>query len=377
MIENIFLKRTKACRSLSVTSMLVFCLSFISGPSCSQQPDSLDIMIGQMIMVGFPSQKVIADDPTVQEIRDGKVGGVVLFEKNIENTNSYTRLKQLTWSLQSAAEQPLFIALDHEGGRVNRLKEKYGFPKTVSAQYLGKTGNLDSVRFYGEIYASTLAGLGFNINFAPVVDLSINKNNPVIHKIERSYSDDPDSVTLFAEQMIAAHDRFGVISVVKHFPGHGSSHADTHLGIADVTDYWQQKETEPYRNLIDNGRVRAVMTAHIVNKRLDPEGLPGTLSRPIVTGLLRNELNFDGVVFSDDMQMHAITKYYGLEKAIKLSIQAGVDVLIFSNNIPASEERTVDAVHRIIKELVRSGEITEERIAQSYARIMKLKASIR
>ncbi len=377
MVENIFLKRTKVCRSLSVTSMLVLCLSLISGPSCSQQPDSLDIMIGQMIMVGFPSQKVIADDPTVQEIRDGKVGGVVLFEKNIENTNSYTRLKQLTWSLQSAAEQPLFIALDHEGGRVNRLKEKYGFPKTVSAQYLGKTGNLDSVRFYGEIYASTLAGLGFNINFAPVVDLSINKNNPVIHKIERSYSDDPDSVTLFAEQMIAAHDRFGVISVVKHFPGHGSSHADTHLGIADVTDYWQQKETEPYRNLIDNGRVRAVMTAHIVNKRLDPEGLPGTLSRPIVTGLLRNELNFDGVVFSDDMQMHAITKYYGLEKAIKLSIQAGVDVLIFSNNIPASEERTVDAVHRIIKELVRSGEITEERIAQSYARIMKLKASIR
>lgn len=371
-MSNTSNKNTGSCRYLSMISSFFFiCLSI---PLLSQKPGSLDIKIGQMIMVGFPGQEVKKNDPTLQEIKDGKVGGVVLFEKNIKAKNSYTQLKQLNWALQSAAQQPLFIALDHEGGKVNRLKEKYKFPKTVSAKYLGEVGSLDSVRFYGEIYASTLAGLGFNVNFAPVVDLSINKNNPVIHKIERSYTDDPGVMTLFAQEMIKAHDRFHVVSVVKHFPGHGSSHADTHLGIADVTDYWQSKEIEPYKNLIDRGQVKAVMTAHIVNKRLDTLGLPGTLSHPIVTGLLREKLGFDGVVFSDDMQMHAITKYYGLEKAIKLSIQAGVDVLIFSNNIPASKERTVDAVHRIIKALVESGEITTDRIDQSYRRVMRLKS---
>ena len=373
-IMNSYSIMTKLFRSPFV--LIVYTLPFLlfASPLLSQDMDSLDVKIGQMIMVGFPGQEVMQDDPTLQEIKGGKVGGVVLFEKNILADNPYIKLKQLNWALQSAAPQPLFIALDHEGGKVNRLKEKYKFPKTVSAQYLGEIGSLDTVRFYGEIYASTLAGLGFNVNFAPVVDLSINKDNPVIHKIQRSYTDDPDSMTLFAQEMIAAHDRFNVISVVKHFPGHGSSHADTHLGIADVTDYWQSKEIKPYKDLIDSGQVKAVMTAHIVNKRLDTLGLPGTLSHPIVTGLLREELGFGGVVFSDDMQMHAITKYYGLEKAIKLSIQAGVDVLIFSNNIPASEERTVDAVHRIIKALVKSGEITEDRIDGSYRRIMKLKS---
>ncbi len=328
-------------------------------------------------MVGFPGQSVQPNDSTLAEIRAGKVGGVLLFEKNIQSKNSDVNLKQLNKTLQSAAPQTLFIALDHEGGKVNRLKEKYGFPRTVSAKYLGETGNMDSVRFYGELYASTLAGLGFNVNFAPVVDLSINKNNPVIHKIERSFSANPDSMTLFAETMIVAHNKFNMISVLKHFPGHGSSHADTHLGLADVTDHWKEIELEPYRRLIRKNEVGAIMTAHIVNKKLDKEGRPGTLSKPIVTDLLRKRLGFRGVVFSDHMQMHAITKYYGLEKAIELSINAGVDVLIFSNNIPNSEERTVDAVHRIVRQLVKEGKIKEERIDESYMRISRLKEDLK
>ncbi|MEM6523487.1 MAG: glycoside hydrolase family 3 N-terminal domain-containing protein [Bacteroidota bacterium] len=361
-----------------IYKLLTLCLWLTTSVCLSQsnEVDSLDFKIGQMIMVGHPGQAILSDDPTLQEIRDGKVGGVVLFEKNIDPKNSYIKFKQLTWSLQKAAPLPLFVALDHEGGKVNRLKEKYSFPPTVSAKYLGETGNIDSVRFYGEIYASTLAGLGFNVNFAPVVDLSINKENPVIHKIERSYSSNPDSMVMFAETMIEAHNRFGVLPVLKHFPGHGSSHADTHLGIADVTQYWQPQELEPYRKLIDSSKVRSIMTAHIVNKKLDSLGLPGTLSKPIVTALLRDSLHFKGVVFSDDMQMHAITKYYGLEKAVEYSINAGVDVLIFSNNIPNSEERTVDAVHRIVKQLVKEGKIDRRRIDESFDRIINLKAKL-
>lgn len=346
-------------------------------PAMSQSiSDSLDFKIGQMLIVGYPKQEAGLNDQTIDDISKGRVGGVILFEKNIKSHNSYIKLKQLTWQLQEKAPVPLFLAIDQEGGKVNRLKEKYGFPKTVSAQYLGQIADLDSTKFYAEITAATLAGLGFNVNFAPVVDLSTFKENPVIAKIERAYSADPDTVAMHAAAVIEAHRQFGIVTVLKHFPGHGSSHADTHLGIADVTDYWQSKELGPYQSLLEQNKVDAIMTAHIVNKRLDKEGLPGTLSKEIMTHLLRDSLQYNGVIFSDDMQMHAITKHYGLEKAIKLSILAGVDVLMFSNNIQGSENRTVDAVHDIIKKLVKNGEVSSDRIDESYRRIIKLKSQL-
>ncbi|MBL3657829.1 glycoside hydrolase family 3 protein [Fulvivirga sediminis] len=353
----------------------VFVCLFITVKSFAQRVDSLDFKIGQMLMVGYASTEIKEDNATIKDIEAGKVGGILLFEKNINPKDSYVKLKQLTWTLQQHAPVPLFVAIDQEGGKVNRLKEKYGFPKSVSADYLGKVASLDSTQFYAEMTASTLAGLGFNVNFAPVVDLSINKSNPIIARADRAYSDNPDSVALHAAKVIDAHRKFNIVTVLKHFPGHGSSHSDTHLGIADVTDYWQSKEVTPYDSLLRNGEIDAIMTAHIVNKKLEPQGLPGTLSKKIVTGLLRDSLHYNGVVFSDDMQMHAITKHYGLEKSVKLSIQAGVDVLIFSNNIQGSENRTVDTVHDIIKKLIKNGDLTEERINESYQRIMKLKRS--
>jgi beta-N-acetylhexosaminidase len=218
-----------------------------------------------------------------------------------------------------------------------------------------------------------LAGLGININFAPVVDLASNPNNPIIAKFGRAFSANEDSVTLLAKEFIRQHHRYGVLTSLKHFPGHGSSKDDTHLGIADVTNTWNEKELKPYQQLIDSGYADAVMTSHIVNKTLDNNGNPGTLSHDILDGILRKRLKFDGVVFSDDMQMHAITKHYGLEETIKLAINAGVDIMTFSNNISGSDERTVDKVHKIIKDFVNRGEIPAARIDQSYKRIIKLK----
>lgn len=339
----------------------------------AQTRDSLDIKIGQMILIGFPGTKV--DEKVLQEIRQGKVGSIIIFEKNIPEKNSYTELKKITWTYQHAASIPLFIAIDQEGGRVNRLKEKYGFPRSVSAAKLGKY-NIDSVQFYAETTAATLAGLGINVNFAPVVDLSSNPTNPIIAKPERAFSTQADSVTLFAREVIRQHRKLGIVSVLKHFPGHGSSKADTHLGIADVTNTWNESELYPYKTLIDSGEVDAIMTAHIVNKKLDKAGYPGTLSKKVIDSLLRKQFHYHGVVFSDDMQMHAITKHYGLEEAIKLSINAGVDILTFSNNISGSQERTVDKVHAIIKKFVENGTISKERIDQSFTRIMKLKQQL-
>jgi beta-N-acetylhexosaminidase len=356
-----------------ITLLLGVLPSFGQPGEIIRQSDSLDIKIGQMIMVGYNGTSLKTNDPIIDEIKNGSVGGVILFEKNIADSNSALNLKRLISGLQAEAEVPLIIAIDQEGGTVNRLKSKYGFPESVTAAYLGELDNEDSTRYYARQTATTLANLGFNVNFAPVLDLASNPNNPIIAKYGRAYSADPQMVTKHAAITIAEHTRLKVITVGKHFPGHGSSLADTHLGMADVTDTWDISELYPYKALIKTGALKAVMSAHIVNMNLDPEGLPGTLSRKILHDILRQDLGFKGVVFSDDMQMQAITEHYGLEKAIELGINAGLDVIIFSNNIQNSEERTVATVHNIIKKLVNDGKIQQSRIDESYHRIIKLK----
>src|SRR5688572_21921525 len=358
-------------RSISICFFLTFGMVV---QSSAQTLDSLDIKIGQMILIGFPGPAV--DFKVLEEIRAGKVGSIILFEKNIPPTKSFVALKKIIWTYQQAATIPLFVSIDQEGGRVNRLKDKYGFPRSITAAAMGKSPNLDSVRFYAEATASTLAGLGINMNFGPVVDLASNPNNPIIAKYGRAFSANEDSVVLFAKEFIKEHHRFNVLTSLKHFPGHGSSKDDTHLGIADVTNTWEERELKPYASLIDSGYVDAIMTSHIVNRKLDKQGNPGTLSTDILDGILRKRLKYQGVIFTDDMQMHAITKHYGLEDAIKLAINGGVDIMTFSNNIQGSDERTVDKVHAIIKEFVSKGIVKKERIDESYARIMKLKSRL-
>lgn len=365
--------RNTEVKLLNFTRIVTFIL-LSATVSRAQQLDSLDIKIGQMILVGFPGTTV--DEKVLEEVRLGKVGSIILFEKNIPPQNSFIALKKITWTYQQAASIPLLIGIDQEGGKVNRLKDKYGFPKSITAAAMGKSPTLDSVRFYGEATASTLSGLGININFAPVVDLASNPNNPVIVKHGRAFSADEDSVILMAKEFIKTHRKYGVLTALKHFPGHGSSNDDTHLGIADVTNTWEEKELKPYESLIDSGFADAVMTSHIVNRKLDTKGNPGTLSADMLTGILRNRLGFEGVIFTDDMQMHAITRHYGLEEAIKLAINGGVDIMTFSNNIQGSEERTVEKVHSIIHKMVLTGEIKKSRIDESFKRIMRLKARL-
>jgi len=354
---------------------LIFTLLFVCTYSFAQVIDSLDIKIGQMILIGVPKAEL--DTLVLEEVRSGKVGSLILFEKNIPNRpNAFASVKKLTWAYQHAAPIPLFICIDQEGGKVNRLKEKYGFTRSITAAAIGKYGSMDSVRFYAEATAATLAGLGINVNFAPTVDLAINKTNTVIVKPERSYSSNPDTVVMMAKEVIKEHRKFGVITSLKHFPGHGSSKEDTHFGVADVTNTWSDIELKPFKMLIEQGFTDGVMTSHIVNKKLDASGLPGTLSKEILDGLLRKKLGYNGVVFSDDMQMHAISQNYSLEETIRLAINAGVDIMCFSNNIQGSDFRTVDKVHDLIRQMVAKGEITTKRIDESFRRIMQLKKKL-
>jgi beta-N-acetylhexosaminidase len=356
-------------KALSLLILVISCLGIHA-----QTRDSLDIKIGQMIMIGMPKAEV---DPIVlEEVRSGKAGAIIYFEKNIPVKNSYMAFKKMSYTYQQAAPIPLFITIDQEGGKVNRMKEKYGFPRSITATAMGKDSKLDSVRFYGVSTGAALSGVGINVNFAPVVDVAIEPLNTVIVKVERSFSKSEDTVAIMAKEFIKTHRKVNVITVLKHFPGHGSSLADTHLGIADVTNTWNERELKPYKALLDSGYVDAIMTSHIVNKKLDPRGYPGTLSNRIMDSLLRKTLGYNGVIFSDDMQMHAITEHYGLEDAIKLAINAGVDIMCFSNNIQGSESRTVDKVHKIIRGYVEKGVISKERIDQSFRRVLQLKGKM-
>lgn len=335
---------------------------------------SLDEKIGQMIMIGINDRKSLAaDDSLIAEIRSGKMGGIILFEKNIASTNSAETIKKLIADMQKYAPTPLFMSIDEEGGKVHRLKEKYGFVAMPSAGYLGNLNNIDSTIYYTNRLAAELKELGFNLNYAPCLDLATNPNNPIIAKVGRSYSADPAVVAMQAGASINAHHTQGIKTIVKHFPGHGSSSSDSHLGIVDVTNQWNIIELLPYKSLIDSGYIDAVMTAHIINEHLDASKLPGTLSKVMVTDILRTMLGYKGVVFSDDMQMYAISKNYGLENAIKLSILAGVDVLVFGNNVTVSDRIKASEIHAIIKKLVLSGEIPESRINEAYERILELK----
>lgn len=348
-------------------------------PSLSwAQTDSLDIKIGQMIIIGLDDfNKLDKKEPIFHSIRTGTVGNIIIFEKHINPKKPAKSLKEITDYINLIAPIKPLIGIDEEGGKVNRLKPKYGFPKTVSAQYLGDLHNEDSTRYYASSSAIIMKSLGINMNFAPTVDVKLNPKNPVIAKPERSYSADPDTVSFQAGIMIDEQSKYGIINVLKHFPGHGSSNSDSHYGMADVTDTWKIDELFPYNTLIREGKVKAIMTAHIVNGQLDEERNPATLSEKIVTGLLRDFLRFEGVIFSDAMEMQAISKHYGTEEAVVKAINAGVDIVMFGNNGNLADEIRPFEIHDMIKRNVIQGNIPLSRIDESFRRIMKLKNSIK
>ena len=339
---------------------------------------SLDVKIGQMIMVGFRGLSVTDDHPIVRDLQEFHVGSIVFFAYDVANKvpvfniESPEQVRRLTRSLQGFAASPLLISIDQEGGKVDRLVQEQGFPPSVSAAYLGSLNDLNTTRRYAELTGKTLSEIGINLNLAPDVDLNINPNNPIIAQRERNYSSDPTIVTAHAKEVISGHHKYGVLCTLKHFPGHGSSSHDSHLGFVDVTASWNEQELQPYTNMINAGLCDAVMTAHIYNANLDSD-FPATLSKQIIAGILRQRLHYDGVIISDDMQMKAISEYYGLETAVNRAIDAGVDIISFANN-SVNDPDSVPRVTRIIRHLVHSGEVSEARIDESYKRIRTLKA---
>ncbi len=364
---------------------LIVLTIFIIG--CSAKPveetyqtSFTDQELGQLLVIGFRGTEINSESSIVQDIKNYNIGGVVLFDYDVEsksygrNIESDDQLLKLASALVAYSSTPPIISIDQEGGQVARLKPSMGFPKTVSAQYLGELDNEDSTRHYARTMAQEFMVVGVNTNFAPVLDVNTNPDNPVIAKYERSYSDDPYEVAEHAGYMIDEFDVEGILTVLKHFPGHGSSSEDSHLGVTDVTNSWSPDELIPYEILFAEKTINAVMTAHIYNANIDPDW-PATLSPATINGLLRDSLGFEGVVFSDDMQMEAIRAEYGLETAIEQALNAGVDILIFGNNLVYEEDIAKKAIHTIQK-LIAEERISEETINAALERVGKLKKDV-
>ncbi|MEZ4660383.1 MAG: glycoside hydrolase family 3 protein [Caldilineaceae bacterium] len=337
-------------------------------PTLATRSVPLAHKIGQMIATGFSGATLTTNSPILQDIRTYHLGGIFLFARNVADKAQMTTL---TRQLQAEAAIPLTIAIDHEGGLVRRMGASFGFTSNYTAQALGDIDDLETTRTFGREIAFALAEMGINHNLAPVVDVNVNARNPVIGGIGRSFSADPEQVVRHATAFIEAHHEAGVLCTLKHFPGHGSSTADSHAGFVDVTDTWSERELIPFQEIIQNGRCDAVMTAHIFNANLDAE-LPATLSKAVITGILRQQLGYDGVIMTDDLQMGAIQRYYDLETVVETALTAGVDMLSLSKYAPNS----IATIVRTIEALVEAGKVSEERIDESYRRILAMKARI-
>ncbi len=346
-------------------------------PSQAEQKIALEDMVGQMLLVGFRGTDITENSSIVQMLYELNLGGVVLFDYDVpsqsfpRNILDPKQTQKLIADLQRSSKTPLLVAVDAEGGRINRLQAKYGFLDIPSAQEMGRKTYQECFTIYRTL-AQQLHDLGFNLNLAPVVDLNLNPKNPVIGSLERSYSGKSQKVTECALAFIAAHREKKLITTLKHFPGHGSSQQDSHLGLVDVTRTYEAIELQPYRDLIQKNHAETVMTAHIMNRKIDPK-FPATLSQEYIQHQLRDKLSFQGVVISDDMQMGAITEHYGFAEALILAINAGCDLIALANNAKTYDETLPIHAHRIIVAAVKTGRISIQRIDEAYERLKQLK----
>ena len=335
--------------------------------------------IGQMIVIGFQGTEAPENSDIYKIIKDVKIGGVVLSDYDVPS-NSFPRniinseqTKKLISDIQKYSTVPLFIAVDAEGGKINRLKEKYGFLPILSPEEMGKDKTLRTTEEESLKLAKELKNLGFNVNLAPVVDVNINPQNPIIGSLGRSFSSEPEEVVNNARVFIESHLKNNIITAAKHFPGHGSSIEDSHYGLVDITNTYKQEELIPYQQLNKEGLLNLVVTAHVMNKNID-NVYPATFSKIFLQDILRKQIGFSGVIMSDDLQMDAINDNYTFDKAIITAINAGCDIVyIFNNSSNGYDKDIAYKARDIIFDAVRKNKIEEKTIIESYDRILKLK----
>jgi beta-N-acetylhexosaminidase len=319
---------------------------------------------GQLFMVGIEGTQL--DQDTALFLKENKIGGVILFGRNIESPGQVGRLTEKLQGLKAGpAGVGMLIATDQEGGRVNRLPGDEGrFP---SAEALARDNNTDTVKDAAEKMAVQLKGMGINLNFAPVLDINSNPDNPVIG--DRAFGSDPQTVSRMGMAFIQGTLDGGVVPAAKHFPGHGDTLVDSHTDLP-VVSYSPKRlegfELVPFSKAVKNG-VPAIMSAHILIREIDSE-YPATLSPAVINGILREKMGFDGVVVSDDLDMGAITGLYSHGEAAVRAINSGIDILLIGHGREGMAE-ALEAVQAAAK----SGDIAPDTIDRAVMRILTLK----
>jgi beta-N-acetylhexosaminidase len=269
-----------------------------------------------------------------------------------------------------------FISVDQEGGLVQRLSAKKGFKAYPTARTVARLYKPDKAHRLYKSMAQELARAGFNLNYGPVVDLNLNRSNPVIGRPGRSYGADPKKVLAYAQAFIAAHREANVLTSIKHFPGHGSSWTDSHKEFVDLSKTWKEIELEPYRALARAGAIDTVMVGHLYHPAFSTDQrLPATLTSTAIEGWIRGKLGFQGVVITDDLEMGAIRRYHKLPDTLVKAVLGGNDILMFSSS--GSDPNFVPRATKILRDAVENGTIPRQRIADAYRRIVALKQRLR
>ena len=334
---------------------------------------------------GETEDMTVLDDEVEELIGEYKFGSIILFAENIKTTKETVALtKDMQEAVMDEGGIPMFIATDQEGGKVYRLGSGTALPGNMA---LAATGDSKYAKKAGGIIGSELSSVGINTTLAPVIDVNNNANNPIIGI--RSFSDDASVVGEFGGKYIDGLQQYDIIGCAKHFPGHGDTATDSHMGLPEVKKSKKQllkNELAPYKSVIADG-IDMIMTAHILYPKLDNTKLlsektnelerrPATLSKKIVTGLLRKELGFKGVVITDAMNMKGIKDYFSVEQATLEAFKAGVDIVCMPvTGVPDRTEwkKQMDAIIERSVEAVEDGELSEKALDSSVKRILKLK----
>lgn len=304
------------------------------------------------------------DDAVISRIEEYPVGGIALFSRNI---TSAEQLPMFISDLQSSSKYPLFIAVDEEGGRVARIANSdfFNVASYKSMEDIGKAGDASKAEEVGRQIGFYLKELGFNLDFAPVADTNTNPQNIVIG--DRSYGSDPALVArMVSAQLDGMHDS-GIMGTLKHFPGHGDTKDDTHSGYVSIEKTWDElKECELVPFITALPKADMVMVSHITAVNVTSDKLPTSMSETMITGKLRNELGYDGVIITDAMAMGAVADNYTSAEAAVTAVKAGVDIVLMPQNLDEAFNGVMNAVT--------DGEISMARLDESVMRILKLKA---
>jgi beta-N-acetylhexosaminidase len=311
--------------------------------------DALAADVAELLIVGFyganassPSARLLA-----RQVRRGQVGAVFFVNQNIGTTEEVAGLLNL---FSGGRIQPL-LAIDHEGGIIQRLTPKHGFTRVPSARSVAATMSPAEARTLYAGAGRELAALGFNINLGPVLDVD-EPGNPAIGRFGRAYDTDPERIATYAQAFVEGFSGAGILCAAKHFPGHGRSVNDSHFGAADISSTWSEAEMEPFARLLASPHTPAmVMTGHLRLDPMAPDGWPATLSAPVVTGLLRQQLGYQGVVVTDDLDMEAVSHLMSRKAAFVQALAAGSDLLMIKNLFgydPLMPQRAVSWVRQAI-----------------------------